>query len=393
MASPTPAAQNGDLETFLVATARLPGYTGFRPGVRGVNAKTPAMAELASATPRRAAAAPCSTAATTAAPAPHHPHHHHPPPLFPCLTAPGPQRSARPGTQAPGAMTGTATPPTTLASATSQSADAFSAPSPAFARLRSPMRNGEFEQASAAPASSFATIVAAASAAAAMRARYSSAHARVGGSAAVAAMVGRMRERVLAKLGGTGDNAFRLRALFRRYDVAGTGRVSLEDFRQMGEAFGLQLGDDALLALFSEWDGGDDGGTGTMAYEPFMRALLSADAFALFSPESGSALARLAGRREAAGAARAIAASARGGAAAVRRVLGAMAMAGDGGGGALPWAELCAGLATVGVALSPCQSEYVRGAFGVVVGGGGESAAAPAVDWRPFCDALDEAAA
>lgn len=282
-------------------------------------------------------------------------------------------------------MSGTATPPLAMASCSSTAADFFAAPCPAFSRLRSPMRNKELEEAvavgggsSSLTATAPATL--ASPAAASMHSRYSSAHARVGGAAAVEAMMSRMRARLLAKLGGAGDNAFRLRKLFRRYDAQNTGRVSLEDFRQMAEAVGLQLGDDALLALFFEWDGE---GRGTLAYEPFVRALLADDdAFALFSPEAlggcGGAQRQAAAEKQAAGGtARAIASAARGGSVAVRRVVGAMAAS---SGGALDWREFCSALAAVGVSLSPMQQEHVRAAYG-----------SDAVDWRRFCDALDKA--
>jgi hypothetical protein len=414
------AAAAGGLEAFLASQAnKMPGYTGFRPGVREVVAKTPAMAQAAAASTTAAAA---TTPAATAT-------------LFPALQPAGPQPSARSGQRGPARGAAPCVAPdddggdgsavgdgaaaaaanaatTTTTTTTTTTADDYAPPSAAGARVRSPMRNKELE---------------AAGPGAALRARYASAHARVGGAAAVAAMMSRMRDRLLAKLTGAGDNAFRLRRLFRAYDKGGarggglgsgvgvggntstgaaaaaappTGLVSLEDFRQMAESFGLQLGDDALLALFHEWD---PSGTGSLPYEPLVAALLAdGDAFALYAPRRAAAEAAqgAADARGAAEAARAIAGTARGGAAAVRRVLAAMAEEGAPppapARALLPWPAFVAGLASVGVALSPQQQAYVRDARQSFVtprgakGGGGGTLDGVVVDWRRFCNALDD---
>lgn len=170
----------------------------------------------------------------------------------------------------------------------------------------------------------------------------------------------------------------------------------------MAESFGLQLGDDALLALFYRWD---PQGSGSLSYEPLVAALLAdGDAFALYAP--GKAAAEVAqgaaDKRAAAECARAIVAAARGGAKAVRRVLEAMAE--DEKAQAqqpslqqrqppltlLHWSAFSAGLASVGVALSPQQQAYVRDARqGFVLATG--TGLFGTVDWRRFCDAMDEA--
>ena len=399
----------GDLETFLVSQARMPGYTGFRPGVRAVNAKTPALAQAsaaaatATATALRdggwgGAAARSAEAAPPSSPSLNNNN------LFPVLQAfPGPQPSARKDESAaigvaPGGLDhgDAACRGAACRSARSTASEAFAAPSAAFARVRSPMRNKELERLSLAAAPTAASS-------AALLSRYASAQSRVG-PAALRATLARMRERLLAKVTNSGDNAFRVRRLFRAYDAAGTGRVALEDFRSMGEAFGLQLGDDVLLSLFAAWD---PLGTGSLPYEPLVATMLGdADAFALYAPERAAAdnAQASADARLAAGVARELAASARGGAAAVRHVLGAMS-AGGGGKGAggcapssslLPWAAFGAGMASVGLALSPQQQAFVCDARnGFVTGGGGGGGGGGGegvmVDWQHFCDALDKA--
>jgi Ca2+-binding EF-hand superfamily protein len=50
---------------------------------------------------------------------------------------------------------------------------------------------------------------------------------------------------------GALNNAFKFRRLFATYDTTKTGRVQIEDFRNMAEQFGMQLDDDSLLALFN----------------------------------------------------------------------------------------------------------------------------------------------
>lgn len=67
-------------------------------------------------------------------------------------------------------------------------------------------------------------------------------------------MISTMRERMEAKLGNSNNNAFRTRRLFKMYDKEGTGRVHFEDFRNMCEAFGMQLDDDSLMALYYVYD-------------------------------------------------------------------------------------------------------------------------------------------
>lgn len=425
---------SGDLESFLVTKAKMPGYTGFSPGVRAVIAKPPAMAQAVAAaataaTPRGGSTAGGATTATpfllsststtnTTTPRPNN--NSTTTALFPVLQPPGPQPLARPGARVPargvapgvGEDNAGASNNTNNNAPTTTAADAFAPPSAEYAHVRSPMRNkdwlegadGDAEGATIGSTAAIATDAATAGSAT-LRSRYASAHARIGGDAAVAAMMARMRARLLAKLSGAGDNAFRLRRLFRAYDARpATGRVSLEDFRQMSESFGLQLGDDALLALFY---GADPQGTGSLEYEPLVAALLAdGDAFALYSP-ARAAIEGAQGavdKRAAAEAARAIAAAARGGAAAVRRVLEAMAEDEQ----AQPlglrqqrpsrtpaltllaWPAFAAGLVSVGVALSPQQQAYVRDARQAFVHATGKGLCGT-VDWRRFCDALDEA--
>lgn len=57
-----------------------------------------------------------------------------------------------------------------------------------------------------------------------------------------------------AKLGNINNNGFRTRRLFKMYDKGNTGLIHFEDFRMMGESFGMQLDDDSLLALYYVMD-------------------------------------------------------------------------------------------------------------------------------------------
>jgi hypothetical protein len=56
-------------------------------------------------------------------------------------------------------------------------------------------------------------------------------------------------------------------------------QIHFEDFRMMGESFGMQLDDDSLLALYHVYD---PDGTGCLAYEQLMGKLLDPDYFALY---------------------------------------------------------------------------------------------------------------
>jgi len=67
-------------------------------------------------------------------------------------------------------------------------------------------------------------------------------------------MIRSISERLAAKLGNANDNAFKMRRLFRMYDEGRTGEIQIEDLRMSMEAFGIQLDDDSLLALFCVYD-------------------------------------------------------------------------------------------------------------------------------------------
>ncbi|KDD74011.1 hypothetical protein H632_c1653p0 [Helicosporidium sp. ATCC 50920] len=83
-----------------------------------------------------------------------------------------------------------------------------------------------------------------------------------------------MAGRLWSKLSNRGDCAFRLRQLFRKHDLANSGRISIENFRVATEEFGMQLDDDALLALFSQYD---TQCTGYIPYHQLMQNLLDKD--------------------------------------------------------------------------------------------------------------------
>ena len=59
---------SSSLEAYLTSRAKMPGYTGFRPGMREVIAKTPAMSQAVAAnqTPRGGAGAAATTTRRTA---------------------------------------------------------------------------------------------------------------------------------------------------------------------------------------------------------------------------------------------------------------------------------------------------------------------------------------
>lgn len=137
----------------------------------------------------------------------------------------------------------------------------FHAPFQASAKIRSPMRNKDLAQTTTA-----------------LTEHYASAYNRVGDSR-LQKMISTMRERLESKLGNSNNNAFKMRRLFKMYDEGNTGRIHFEDFRMMGESFGMQLDDDSLLALYHVYD---PEGTGFLAYEELVKQLLDPDYYALY---------------------------------------------------------------------------------------------------------------
>ena len=82
-------------------------------------------------------------------------------------------------------------------------------------------------------------------------------------------MVASIGERLAAKLANANDNAFKMRRLFKMYDVEQTGTIHLDDLRMMMETFGIQLDDDSLLALYHVYD---KECTGFLQYNELMKA-------------------------------------------------------------------------------------------------------------------------
>jgi len=157
---------------------------------------------------------------------------------------------------------------------TSYSSD-FHAPFAPQEHLRSPMRNKDLGAAGADEAGLD------------LKSFYKSAYNRVGG-ARIKAMLVRMRDRFSAKLGNINDNGFRTRRLFKMYDRGQTGLIHFEDFRMMGESFGMQLDDDSLLALYFVMD---PEGSGYLPYEEVVRQLLDDDYFAMYTDKVDNSLA------------------------------------------------------------------------------------------------------
>ena len=157
---------------------------------------------------------------------------------------------------------------------TSYSSD-FHAPFAPQEHLRSPMRNKDLGAAGADEAGLD------------LKSFYKSAYNRVGG-ARIKAMLVRMRDRFSAKLGNINDNGFRTRRLFKMYDRGQTGLIHFEDFRMMGESFGMQLDDDSLLALYFVMD---PEGSGYLQYEEVVRQLLDDDYFAMYTDKVDNSLA------------------------------------------------------------------------------------------------------
>lgn len=137
----------------------------------------------------------------------------------------------------------------------------YTAPFAHHARLRSPNRNKDLAKTTA----SLVDI-------------YRSSFNRVTGKR-LQKMIATMRERMDAKCGNSNDNAFRIRKLFLAWDKDNTGMVHYEDLRQMCEAFGMQLDDDSLMALFYVYD---PEGTGYLAYMDLVKHLMHPDTFCYY---------------------------------------------------------------------------------------------------------------
>ena len=75
-------------------------------------------------------------------------------------------------------------------------------------------------------------------------------------------MIATMRERMAAKMANRNDNAFAVRRLIKAYDTSGAGAVHFDDFRAFCDAFGMQLDDDSLLALYHVHDPAGTGAVG-----------------------------------------------------------------------------------------------------------------------------------
>jgi hypothetical protein len=84
-------------------------------------------------------------------------------------------------------------------------------------------------------------------------------------------MIASIGERLAAKLANANDNAFKMRRLFKMYDVEATGTIHLDDLRMMMETFGIQLDDDSLLALYHVYD---KECTGYLKYDELMKVCL-----------------------------------------------------------------------------------------------------------------------
>ena len=88
-----------------------------------------------------------------------------------------------------------------------------------------------------------------------------------------------LKLRLAAKM-GTSNNAFKMRQFFSTFDVDGSGSISLKEFRYAFESYGIQLSEDHMLAIFSQYDVNFDG---NVDYSEFMKILLDPDQYALFS--------------------------------------------------------------------------------------------------------------
>jgi len=252
---------------------KIPGYSGCIPSLVDTYKKTPVHAQAELRRPEEGTFLGCKTyAAPKANPVRdpcNYPETFRAPDsgvLWPCLQDRGAQDSAKP-------------PKSNIplgddrieAFGTSYGSD-FGAPFAAQARLRSPMRNKD---------------LGAAGSAADLKSFYKSAYNRVG-DARIKAMLVRMRDRFAAKLGNINDNAFRTRKLFKMYDRGATGLIHFEDFRVMGEAYGMQLDDDSLLALYYVMD---PDATGYLPYEEVVKQLLDEDYFAMYTDKVDNSLA------------------------------------------------------------------------------------------------------
>ncbi|KAK9805071.1 hypothetical protein WJX73_000088 [Symbiochloris irregularis] len=136
----------------------------------------------------------------------------------------------------------------------------YAAPLPGFETLRSPLRSKVPRQ-----QSDFAAL-------------YASAARRVD-DARLDSTLAHMRERLQGKLSSRNDNAFKLRKVFKMWDIDHCGTIGTEDFRMMTESVGIQLDDDSLLAVFRRYD---PECSGTIEYMILMRDVLDEDMFSLY---------------------------------------------------------------------------------------------------------------
>ncbi|KAL6782161.1 FAP252 [Auxenochlorella protothecoides x Auxenochlorella symbiontica] len=221
----------------------VPGYTGYHPGARDAIGCTPVRVQLQ---PRAGPPAPLPLtlgAATKPVVEPN---------LWPFLQTTGHQESVRP-------------PASTIilgdkrqSNYCTQYAAAYAPPLPGSENIRSPLRikNLDAEDAS-------------------LKAMYSAAQGRIS-SQQLERIHEHLRERLSGKLGSHGGTAFKLRKLFKRYDMHKTGFAHIEEFRVTMEAFGIQLDNDSLLALFAKYD---PECKGRIKYHDLMKKVLDADDF------------------------------------------------------------------------------------------------------------------
>eukprot|EP00878_Enallax_costatus_P035636 GHUV01039820.1.p1 GENE.GHUV01039820.1~~GHUV01039820.1.p1 ORF type:complete len:188 (+),score=77.77 GHUV01039820.1:629-1192(+) len=187
-------------------------------------------------------------------------------------------------------------------------------------------------------------------------------------------MLGTMRERLSAKLGNNNDNAFKLRKLFKMYDKRDEGMIHFEDFRMFTEAFGMQLDDDSLLALYYVYD---PSGSGYLAYEDIVKQLLDADYYAMYSPAGVDNTQALV---DAQGTERLVANLRKRINGTLDEIRAVFTSFDPEGTGVLPAKKFQAACATLGVVLSAKEQEWVRQA----VSDGSD------VKWVAFCDAFRE---
>jgi Ca2+-binding EF-hand superfamily protein len=241
---------------------KIPGYTGYIPGVQETFKKGPIPSQLECKAPDQSSFIYTRTEVAPKSQPARDPCNDHsnflkaqPGNMWPALQASATQEPFRP----PGSCISLGDLRVDVFS-TSYNQD-FKAPFDDHERLRSPNRNLDLIK----------TI-------SSLKDHYYSAYNRVGDKR-LQKIISTMRERLEAKMGNCNNNGFKFRKLFQMFDKNKTGQVHYEDFRNMCETFGMQLDDDCLLALFYVYD---PEGTGYLSYHDLTKQLMDPDCYALY---------------------------------------------------------------------------------------------------------------